>query len=87
MPVGKERAWTEWTETKAKIRKKAAATINIFLLFLFLLIFAFVSVHSVHALSFPAGITNYVALNISNSQSTATPNSCLGLLFGSYINA
>ena len=28
----------------------------------------------VHALSFPSGITNYVALNISNSQSTATPN-------------
>ena len=38
------------------------------------MIFAFVSVHSVHALSFPSGISNYVALNISNSQSTATPN-------------
>ena len=40
----------------------------------FFLLFAFVSVHSVHALSFPAGISNYVALNLSNSQSTATPN-------------
>ena len=37
------------------------------------LIFLF-TLNTSHALSFPAGITNYVALNISNSQSTATPN-------------
>ena len=46
MPAGKERAWTEWTETKAKIRKNAAAIINIFLLFLFLLIFGNISYYS-----------------------------------------
>ena len=37
------------------------------------LIFLF-TLNTSHALSFPSGITNYVALNLSNSQSTATPN-------------
>ena len=38
-----------------------------------ILLFLFSS-SSVHALSFPSGINNYVALNLSNSQSTATSN-------------
>ena len=57
-----------------KINKKRKSRNILIVAAAFFLIFAFVSVHSVHALSFPTGITNYVALNISNSQSTATPN-------------
>ena len=57
-----------------KINKKRKSRNILIIAAAFFLLFAFVSVHSVHALSFPAGITNYVALNISNSQSTATPN-------------
>ena len=57
-----------------KINKKRKSRNILIVAAAFFLIFAFVSVHSVHALSFPSGITNYVALNISNSQSTATPN-------------
>ena len=55
--------------------KREKFAFNILAAFLiFSVLFILLSVHSVHALSFPAGITNYVALNISNSQSTATPN-------------
>ena len=57
-----------------KINKKRKSRNILIVAAAFFLIFAFVSVHSVHALSFPSGINNYVALNISNSQSTATPN-------------
>ena len=44
----------------------------IFVLTLFAIFFFLPGVS--HAFSAPTGITNYVALNISNSQSTATPN-------------
>ena len=55
--------------------KREKFAFNILAAFLiFSVLFILLSVHSVHALSFPSGITNYVALNISNSQSTATPN-------------
>ena len=57
-----------------KINKKRKSRNILIIAAAFFLLFAFVSVHSVHALSFPAGISNYVALNLSNSQSTATPN-------------
>ena len=57
-----------------KINKKRKSRNILIIAAAFFLLFAFVSVHSVHALSFPSGITNYVQLNISNSQSTATPN-------------
>ena len=57
-----------------KINKKRKSRNILIVAAAFFLIFAFVSVHSVHALSFPSGISNYVALNISNSQSSATPN-------------
>ena len=55
--------------------KREKFAFNILTAFLiFSVLFILLSVHSVHALSFPAGITNYVALNISNSQTTATPS-------------
>lgn len=55
--------------------KREKFAFNILTAFLiFSVLFILLSVHSVHALSFPAGITNYVALNISNSQTSATPN-------------
>ena len=55
--------------------KREKFAFNILAAFLiFSVVFILLSVHSVHALSFPTGITNYVALNISNSQSSATPS-------------
>ena len=55
--------------------KREKFAFNILAAFLiFSVLFILLSVHSVHALSFPSEISNYVALNISNSQSTATPN-------------
>ena len=44
----------------------------IFVLVLFAIFFFLPGIS--HAVSAPSGITNYVPLNISNSQSTATPN-------------
>ena len=54
--------------------KKPAVFSKVAFAVLFVLILSLLSPHAVHALSFPAGITNYVALNISNSQTSATPN-------------
>ena len=55
-----------------RTNSKSIAITSVFIALFFIL--AIGGIHSVHALSFPSGITNYVALNISNSQSTATPN-------------
>ena len=55
-----------------RTNSKSIAITSVFIALFFIL--AIGGIHSVHALSFPAGITNYVALNISNSQTSATPN-------------
>ena len=52
--------------------KKPAVFSKIAVIILLVIAVSLLSTHTVHALSVPSGINNYVALNISNTQSTAT---------------
>ena len=60
--------------------KKPAVFSKIAVIILLVLAVSLLSTHAVHALSFPSGITNYVALNISNSQSVAPPPELLPII-------